>query len=99
MKGPAAPARYLAQPRLVLGPWKAREGSEVVAVAGGGYHSAFATRAGEVFTMGAWASGRLGREWRHDDGATSCAEPRRVVVPPLFGRADGESGRVGKMEL
>ena len=88
---PAPPARCLAKPRLVLGPWQAREGSEVVAVAGGGYHSAFATRAGEVFTMGARAGGRLGRAWRRDDGGTSCAEPRRVALPARFGSLDPES--------
>ena len=88
---PAPPARYLAKPRLVLGPWQAREGSEVVAVAGGGYHSAFATRAGEVFTMGARAGGRLGRPWRRDDGGTSCAEPRRVALPARFGSPDPAS--------
>ena len=79
------PPQYLAKPRLVLGPWKARDGSEVVAVAGGGYHSLFSTKAGEVFSMGAGPLGRLGREWEAPvGGAPSCAEPRRVAlrVPP-----------------
>mmetsp|Transcript_7839 Transcript_7839/g.10599 ORF Transcript_7839/g.10599 Transcript_7839/m.10599 type:complete len:155 (-) Transcript_7839:139-603(-) len=47
-------------PRVVHGPWRGRRYSKTMHIAGGGYHSCLVTEAGELFTAGVGANGRLG---------------------------------------